>query len=238
MLNLDIQENNYMNAVVEKNKYTHMKSPLQYKIRQPKTAHENPPLLILLHGYGSNEEDLFSFASELPDELLIVSARAPFDMNFGGYAWYAITLGANDEKFSDLDEARKSLTKIADFIEYLKATYKTDSKNTFLLGFSQGAILSYALSLNYPNKVNHVLALSGYLNEDLVPNSVIDLNIETDYYISHGTVDQVLPVDWARKAPAYLNDNNLKNVYSEYPVGHGVAPQNFYSFKSWIEERL
>ncbi len=215
-----------------------MNSELHYIVRQPKIEQENPPLLILLHGFGSNEEDLFSFASELPDELLIVSARAPYDMAFGGYAWYAITLDANDEKFSDLDEARKSLTKIADFIAYIKTTYKTDPNNTFLLGFSQGAILSYALSLNYPNKVNHVLALSGYINDELAPKDVSNLNITTDYYISHGSVDQVLPVEWARKAPEYLKTNNLENIYSEYPVGHGVAPQNFYNFKSWIEERL
>jgi phospholipase/carboxylesterase len=215
-----------------------MNSELHYIVRQPKIEQENPPLLILLHGYGSNEEDLFSFASELPDELLIVSARAPYDMNFGGFAWYAITLDANDEKFSDLDEARKSLTKIASFIDYVKTTYKTDPNNTFLLGFSQGAILSYALSLNYPNKVNHVIALSGYINDNLLPNNVSDLNITTDYYISHGSVDQILPVEWARKAPVYLNENKLQNAYSEYPIGHGVAPQNFYSFKTWIEERL
>jgi len=215
-----------------------MNTELHYIVRQPKTEQENPPLLILLHGYGSNEEDLFSFATELPDELLIVSARAPYDMNFGGYAWYAITLDANDEKFSDLDEARKSLTKIASFLDYIKTTYKTDPNNTFLLGFSQGAILSYALSLNYPNKVNHVIALSGYINDELTPKDATNLNIATDYYISHGSVDQVLPVEWARKAPEYLKENNLENVYSEYPVGHGVAPQNFYSFKSWIEKRL
>lgn len=215
-----------------------MNSELHYTVRQPKIKQENPPVLILLHGYGSNEEDLFSFASELPDELLIVSARAPYDMNFGGFAWYAITLDANDEKFSDLHEARKSLTKIASFIDYIKTTYKTAPNNTFLLGFSQGTILSYALSLNYPNKVNHVIALSGYINDELVPENVSNLNITTDYYISHGSVDQVLPVEWARKAPEYLDTNNLQNVYSEYPVGHGVAPQNFYSFKSWIEERL
>ncbi|MFT4575969.1 MAG: phospholipase/carboxylesterase [Polaribacter sp.] len=215
-----------------------MNSELHYILRQPKTEQENPPLLILLHGYGSNEEDLFSFASELPDELLIVSARAPYNMNFGGFAWYAITLDANDEKFSDLDEARKSLTKIASFIDYVKTTYKTAPNNTFLLGFSQGAILSYALSLNYPNKVNHIVALSGYINEDLLPINISDLNITTDYYISHGSVDQVLPIEWARKAPIYLNANKLQNVYSEYPIGHGVAPKNFYSFKNWIEARL
>ena len=212
-------------------------SELHYVVREPKIEQENPPLLILLHGYGSNESDLFSFASELPDNLLIVSARAPFDMTFGSYAWYAITLDASNEKFSDLDQARESLTKISNFIDEIKSTYKTNKNNTFLLGFSQGAILSYALSLNYPNKVQHVIALSGYINDELLPSNVSDLNITTDYYISHGTVDQVLPVEWARKAPDFLNTNNLKNVYSEYPVGHGVAPQNFFSFKKWIEER-
>lgn len=213
-----------------------MNTNLHYIVREPKTKQENPPLLILLHGYGSNEEDLFSFATELPDDLLIVSARAPYDMNFGGFAWYAITLDANDEKFSDLNEARKSLTKIASFIDEIKVFY--NSETTFLLGFSQGAILSYALSLNYPNKVNHVIALSGYINTDLIPNNISQLNIKTDYYISHGTVDQVLPVEWARKAPEFLNQYNLKNTYSEYPVGHGVAPQNFFSFKKWLVDRI
>lgn len=210
---------------------------LQYIVREPKTSTSNPPLLILLHGYGSNEEDLFSFAEELPNDLLIVSARAPHDMGYGGYAWYAINFDAINGKFSDLVQADESIDKIAIFIDEIKEKYNTNPDKTFLLGFSQGAILSYALSFKYPNKVQHVVALSGYINEELLP-TVIDNSITTDYYISHGTVDQVLPIDWARKAPIILKDLKLKNEYSEYPVGHGVAPQNFYSFKNWIEKRL
>lgn len=210
---------------------------LQYIVREPKTSNANPPLLILLHGYGSNEQDLFSFAEELPDDLLIVSARAPHDMGYGGYAWYAINFDSVNSKFSDLTQAAKSVDKIASFIDEIKEKYNTNPDKTFLLGFSQGAILSYALSFKYPNKVKHVVALSGYINEELLP-AEIDNSITTDYYISHGTVDQVLPIDWARKAPIILKDFKLNNEYSEYPVGHGVAPQNFYSFKRWIEERL
>ena len=210
---------------------------LQYIVREPKTSTSNPPLLILLHGYGSNEQDLFSFAEELPDDLLIVSARAPHDMGYGGYAWYAINFDAINGKFSDLVQADESIDKIAIFIDEIKEKYNTNPDKTFLLGFSQGAILSYALSFKYPNKVQHVIALSGYINEELLPTE-IDNSITTDYYISHGTVDQVLPIDWARKAPIILKDLKLKNEYSEYPVGHGVAPQNFYSFKNWIEKRL
>lgn len=209
---------------------------LNYIVREPKQAIANPPLLILLHGYGSNEQDLFSFAEELPENMLIVSAQAPYTMSGGAYAWYAINFDANDEKFSDLEQAKESVAKISDFIDEIKAKYNTNPDKTFLLGFSQGAILSYALSFKYPNKIQHVIALSGYINDELLPEKIAVTT--TDYYISHGTVDQVLPIDWARKAPVFLNANNLKNEYSEYPVGHGVAPQNFYSFKKWIENRL
>ncbi|MBT4412601.1 MAG: phospholipase [Polaribacter sp.] len=210
---------------------------LQYIVREPKTEIQNPPLLILLHGYGSNEHDLFSFAEELPDELLIVSVRASYNLGAGSYAWYAINFDDVNGKFSDLKQAKTSLDKIAVLIDEIKQKYKTNTDKTFLLGFSQGAILSYSLSFFYPNKVQNIIALSGYVNMELLPSS-ISKEIKTNYYCSHGTVDQVLPVDWARKSKPFLDNLGLKNIYSEYPVGHGVAPQNFYSFKSWIEERL
>jgi phospholipase/carboxylesterase len=210
---------------------------LQYIVREPKNKTQNPPLLILLHGYGSNKEDLFSFAEELPDDLLIISAQAPYEMGYGGYAWYAINFDDVKGKFSDLKQAKTSLDIVAIFIDEIKQKYKTDPDKTFLLGFSQGAILSYSLSFFYPNKVQSVIALSGYINTELLPKE-ISKEIQTSYYCSHGSVDQVLPIEWARKSKPFLDNLGLQNVYSEYPVGHGVAPQNFYSFKTWIEARL
>ena len=189
------------------------------------------------HRRLGTELDLFSFSDELPDDLLIVSLRAPYEMGHGGYAWYAIDLDSENNKFSDLVQARESMHKIAAAIDDLKNQYNTNLSNTFLLGFSQGAILSYALSLNFPNKIQHVIALSGYLNKELIPND-IDQKISTDYYISHGSVDQVIPVEWARNTTPFLETLKLQYEYSEYPVGHGVSPQNFFSFKKWIENRL
>ncbi|MGJ8745743.1 alpha/beta hydrolase [Polaribacter sp.] len=212
-------------------------SELHYLVREPKTPIKNPPLLILLHGYGSNEEDLFSFAEELPEYFLIISAQAPYSMGFGAYAWYAINLDDVKGKFSDLKQAKESIDKIAVFIDEIKSKYNTNPDKTFLLGFSQGAILSYSLSFFYPSKIQYVLALSGYINTELLPEKISD-KTTTSYYCSHGTVDQVLPVEWARKSKPFLDNLGLENVYSEYPVGHGVAPQNFYSLKSWLETKL
>lgn len=215
------------------------KLSLEYIVREPQIKLDKPPLLILLHGYGSNEEDLFSFASELPKELLILSVRAPHILSFGAYAWYAINFDALQGKFSDIPEAIKSRELIATFIKEVQAKYSISPNNTFLLGFSQGTVLSYAVALKYPELTQKVIALSGYIMSDLLPEEIKELDYtHLDFFISHGKVDQVIPREWACKAPGFLDTLNVKNCYTEYPVGHGVAPANFFDFKSWIENRM
>ncbi|MGB0896672.1 MAG: alpha/beta hydrolase [Flavobacteriaceae bacterium] len=200
---------------------------------------EKAPLLILLHGYGSNEDDLFSFASELPKDFFIVSVRAPHNLQPYGHSWYDIHFTADNEKFSDDQQAIQSRDLIATFIDELTETYPVDANNVSLIGFSQGTILSYAVALSYPEKVKNVVALSGYINDKIIAPDVSSKNhSHLDFYISHGSADQVIPNFWANKAPEYLNQLNIKNSYREFPVGHGVAPQNFFEFKNWLESKL
>ena len=215
-----------------------MTTNLHY-ITRPSSLKENAPLLIMCHGYGSDENDLFSFATELPEELFIISLRAPYAMQPYGNAWYAINFDAEKGKWSDNEQAKQSVDLISEFIDYACETYPVNSKNVTLLGFSQGTILSYAVALNYPEKVKNVVALSGYVNEDILPNNIDKKDVaHLSFFCSHGSVDQVIPIDWARKAPEFLKALNIDYKYSEYPVGHGVAPQNFYDFRNWLEKRV
>jgi phospholipase/carboxylesterase len=215
-----------------------MNLSLEYKIREPKVILDKNPVLLLLHGYGSNEADLFSFATELPNEYYIISARAPYDLQYGSYAWYAINFDADQNKFSDNDQARISRDVIAGFIDELVANYPIDANDVNLIGFSQGSILSYAVALSYPEKVNKVVAMSGYLNLEIVTEDYLKNNLhQLKIFASHGTVDQVIPVDWARKTPGILEKLGVDITYKEYPVGHGVAPQNFFDFKNWLSEK-
>ncbi|RAR48530.1 alpha/beta hydrolase [Flavobacterium lacus] len=210
---------------------------LQYLIREPKTIQENNPLLLLLHGYGSNKEDLFSFAAELPEEYYVISVQAPHDLMYGSYAWYAINFDADENKFSDLNQAKESRDLIVDFIDELVAKYPIDKDKITLIGFSQGAILSYAIALSYPEKISKIVAMSGYLNTEMAKENFEQKNFSNlKIFASHGTVDQVIPVDWAIKTNPILEKLGIKCVYKEYPVGHGVAPQNFYDFRNWLEE--
>ena len=138
-----------------------MSFSLYHLVREPKIKLDKNPLLVLLHGYGSNEEDLFSFASELPEEYYVISARAPYPLPPYGNAWYAIHFDADENKFSDNDQAKESRDLIATFIDELVANYPIDKNNVTLIGFSQGAILSYSVALSFPEKVQRVVALSG-----------------------------------------------------------------------------
>lgn len=215
-----------------------MNLSLEYKIREPKIKLDKNPLLLLLHGYGSNEDDLFSFVTELPEEYYIVSARAPYSMQYGAYAWYAINFDADENKFSDHEQAKVSRDLIAGFIDELIQTYPINAEKVTLIGFSQGSILSYAVALSYPEKVQKVVAMSGYLNLEIVAEDYLKNNFHTlKIFASHGTVDQVIPVEWARKTPAIVENLGINITYKEYPIGHGVAPQNFYDFKNWLQEK-
>ncbi|WP_103068056.1 alpha/beta hydrolase [Aquimarina sediminis] len=212
---------------------------LHHIVKEPTIKKDKTPVLFMFHGYGSDEKDLFSFASELPEELFIISVRAPYPMQPYGNAWYAIYFDAAQGKFSDDKQAIESRDKIANFIDEAIDTYDLDADNVTVLGFSQGTILSYAVALSYPEKIKNVIALSGYLNEDILAenyttNDFSKLNI----YCSHGSVDQVIPIDWARKAPTTLGKLGIQTSLNEFPVGHGVAPQNFYQFKEWLSSKI
>ena len=193
----------------------------------------------MLHGYGSNEEDLFSFAPELPEELCVISVRAPYPMQPFGYAWYAINFDADQGKWSDNEQAIGSRDRIVAFIEEACRVYGLDNDQVTLLGFSQGTILSYAVAISYPEKIRNVIALSGYINEDILLEGYKGKDhSRLMIYASHGQVDQVIPPEWAQRAPAILQKLGIDTVYEEFPVGHGVSPQNFHSFKKWLEGKI
>ena len=212
-----------------------MNLSLRYLVKEPKIILEKNSLLLLIHGYGSNEQDLFSFAEELPETHYVISVRAPFDLQYGSYAWYAINFDADENKFSDLNQAKVSRDLLVQFIDELIEKYPIDSNTISLIGFSQGSILSYSVALSYPEKIRKIVAFSGYLNADMILPGIEKRDFsQLEIFASHGTQDQVIPVEWARKTKPFLDQLGIENIYREYPIGHGISPQNFFDFKNWL----
>lgn len=212
---------------------------LVHEVIEPNEKSENPPLLIMLHGYGSNEKDLFSMAPMLNNKALVVSLRAPISLPWGGFAWYEIDftqLGRG--KMSNLAQAQSSLELLQKEIPGLHEYYGTNPQKTWLMGFSQGCILSYALSLSQPVRFSKVLALSGYILKELVPEKyAVEELRNLDFFVSHGIQDEVLPVEWARSSVEMLEKLNISHQFREYPMGHGVNPACFEDMRKWMKER-
>lgn len=212
---------------------------LHHLTRPAKTTVKQPNALFLFHGYGSDENDLFSFASELPEDLFIISVRAPKPMQPYGNAWYTIHFDNANGKFNDTEEAIQSRDLIVTFIKEATEAYNLNPNTLSLLGFSQGCILSLAVGLSYPKLAKNIIGLSGYIDPEMLlagykTADFSDLNV----FISHGTVDQVIPIEWAEKTPEFLSKIGIQTELKKYPVGHGVAPQNFYDFKAWLIQKL
>jgi phospholipase/carboxylesterase len=188
--------------------------------------------IVLLHGYGSSEEDLFGFARYLPKHLTVFSLRAPYSTGFSGFAWYAITFEADGTKWNDIKQAEDSVKRIKTEIDLLRNKYNLTGK-VHLLGFSQGCILSLALSYHYPYSFYSIIGLSGYLNEEILPSEIKSLP-NTYFYLSHGTEDQVIPVEWSQHSAEKMKRQGLNVDYHNYPTGHQVHPDNFRDFLSFI----
>lgn len=202
---------------------------------KPTTSEKPAPLILMLHGYGSDENDLFSFANYFPEQYTLISVRAPYAMQPMGNAWYAINFDANANKFSDTKQAIASRDKIKTFITEAVEAYNIDKNNVSLLGFSQGTILSFATALTYPHLIKNIIGLSGYIDKNMIdmadPSALKHLKV----FSSHGNVDQVIPVEWARKTPQVLKELDIDCIFKEFPVGHGVSQDNFQAVLNWLK---
>ena len=207
---------------------------LDYRVRRPSKESDTSPVLFLLHGYGSHEEDLFSFANYLPEEYLIISLRAPLSLSFGGYAWYSIHFNEQQDKWSDNAEAKKAQEIILYNIDYHLEQFKLKGQKVSLFGFSQGAILSWAVGLSHPERIDKLIALSGYVNEDIFSYAEKGLD-KLRIFSSHGTQDTTLPIEWARKGIALVEKKEISVAYKEYPQGHGINQDNFNDLLSWLK---
>ena len=211
---------------------------LEHNFRPAQSNLDTPPAIVMLHGFGSDENDLFSFANEFPGDYAVISLRAPIRLEPSGNAWYNIYFDSPQGKFSDDVQAIASRELVSECIDEIIHLYKVDKNNITLVGFSQGTILGFAVALSYPGKVKNIIGLSGYINEEILMEGYKENDFgKLNVYTSHGSVDQVIPVQWARKTKPFLENLNIDCTYSEFPVGHGVAPQNLLELKEWLARK-
>ncbi len=208
---------------------------LHYLVRQPTVSSAKPPVLIMLHGVGSNEGDLFSFAERIPGEYVVISARAPNTLGAGSYAWYDVDFSTGKPVYN-FEQAEQSRTTLITFIEEIKSKYTIDPARVYLCGFSQGAIMAYSVALTRPDRVRGIAAMSGRLLEEVKPRITRSAQLqELSILITHGTQDATLPVHYAREADAYLRTIGIAPTLKTYPEGHTISTAMLADLLAWLE---
>jgi len=210
---------------------------LDYLIKKPSFIDDknNNNVIFLLHGYGSNEIDLFSFNDFLDDNQFVISLRAPIKLFENGYAWFNLNLENNNiESILDNFQIKNSLNLLKKTIDYFVKKYSLKGNKT-LLGFSQGAIISWSLIFDNYINFDRIVSLSGFINF----NYNINLNPEIKKikcFISHGINDIVIPIELSRKTKAFLKKNNFNIEYKEYDEGHNINQQNLDDLLNWLKK--
>lgn len=212
----------------------HTDLPLKY-LEQANVESRNQPLVIFLHGYGSNEQDLFGIKDELPPQYTYLSVRAPMTLEEGSYQWFRKKgEGAYNGETDDLKTSRQVLL---DFVAQAAKKYHTEADKVFLVGFSQGAIMSYEVALRHPEAVGGIAALSGrilpVLKSELKPD---EKRQPLAIFIGHGTADKRLPYTDGTEADSLLQSLSLKPEFHAYEgVGHSISATEMQDLSAWLQ---
>src|SRR5438034_8443226 len=211
---------------------------LVHLVRQPLVKGGSPPLLLLLHGVGSNEYDLFELAPYLDGRFLIISARAPNTLGRDSYAWFEVNFTPQGPVIIP-EQAEASRKRLITFIDEVVKAYGADAQQVYLMGFSQGAIMSASVALTRPDLVAGAVLMSGRILPQIepliaAPEKLQDLPI----LVVHGTADAVLPISHGRASHKRLSALPVDLLYREYPMGHEVSRESLADVVAWLSARL
>ena len=211
---------------------------LVHLVRQPIVKAEAPPLLLLLHGVGSNEDDLFGLAPYLDERFLIISVRAPNTLGPGSYAWFAVDFTPRGPVI-DPAQAEASREALIDFISEAITAYGVDPNQVYMMGFSQGAIMSASVALTRPDLVAGVALMSGRILPEIQSLMAAPEKLEgLPILVVHGIADSVLPIGHGRASRQLLASLPVELTYHEYSMGHEVSQESLADVSSWLSAQL
>lgn len=215
-----------------------MTPPLHHVIRPAQQGPGKPPVLFLLHGVGSNERDMAALAPAMDPRFLVISARSPLVLGPDSYAWFHVRFTAQGPVI-DPQEAAAGWQTLTRFIREIVAAHEGDASRVYVGGFSQGGIMALAALLTAPDLVAGAVCMSGRLLPEVLPNAAPrDRLADKATLIVHGTADNRLGIEYARKAKATLEGLGIAVTYREFPMGHEITPDSLALTKSWLTARL
>lgn len=212
-----------------------MNSPYTFKHIAPTatTNNQKPGAIFLLHGLGSNEEDLLQLVQEFKGQCHIFSLRGPITHR-PGYAFYTF----EEEGKPNREVFDKMIMITQSFILEAIEQYNLNIEKIYVVGFNQGAAVAQTLLVSMGSIIRGVASLSGFLPEfvkDEYRKRPLD---HAKIFISHGEYDYVYPIGWSKVSEEFFKEQGAQVIYSTYSDGHGVSPENLQDLVQFIAEDL
>lgn len=203
-----------------------------------RTASRGPaphPGLLLLHGLGSTEEDLFALAPQLDPRLTAISIRAPQTYTWGGYMWWDIEQESAGVGGPGI---QASIARLDQFLTEAITAYDIDPRRVYVGGFSQGAAMAGAYALLHPDRAAGAIMTSGFLPPDTDSRYRTSEAAGHPFFQGHGTADPVVSITYARMTRDFLETTPVNLTYREYPIRHEVSFEELQDLRSWLDAVL
>jgi phospholipase/carboxylesterase len=191
------------------------------------------PVLLLLHGWTGDENSMWVFVPRMPENSLIIAPRGCYPTKAGGYSWHP--------------EINKPWPWIHDFQPAVDQLMQEISSSNFplgdfsalhMVGFSQGAALVYSMAILQPERIATIAGLSGFLPDGasswLEPERLHGLPV----FIAHGSEDELVPVELARKGVEVLESAGADVTYCEDSVGHKLSAKCFRGLEAFLDKHV
>jgi len=187
-------------------------------------------LLLMLHGWTGDENSMWSFARNLPQDWWILAPRAPYPAAQGGYSWRAPVTGG----FPSLEQLQPSAAALMDLLERWEIANGREPAPVNLIGFSQGGALAVAMALLYPERLARVGILAGFAplqTEAFIPSAPLK---GRHFFWAHGTKDETVKIDFARRSAQVLEQCGARLTFCEAEVGHKVGAECLRQLEAYL----
>jgi phospholipase/carboxylesterase len=209
--------------------------PADYVVRWRKARGDSakrPPLLILLHGRGADESDLFTLAPSFDPRFAVAAIRAPLTTDESGYTWCE---SRSPGRYIG-ESLRETLTWFQRWLDEL-ARGRPEPQDVFLLGFSAGMAMASALVLDEPQRYAGAILLSGALPFDTDLSITKNRLARVPIFHGHGSFDQLIPADLVARSGRYLRESSGARLETRnYPIGHEISETEIRDIRSWIDK--
>ena len=215
--------------------------PLSYLHRPADDGAGTPGLLVLMHGVGSNAEDLFGLADYVPAHLHVISLQAPYPMSphMPAYAWFMFGVQPDGTRVIDEAQELQSRALVARTVQQAAEQLGVPASRVVVGGFSQGGIMALSVLLTQPQLLHGIGVWHSRLLPQVLPHQVPPAQLQgRAAWISHGTVDSVIPLAQAHRIRGHLQATPVALTYREYPCEHTIHPQELRESLQWLAQQV